>query len=149
MSTVIEDITARKVFNSRGEETIEVDIITTSGFGRASAPAGASRGKAEVVYYPQGGVDQAINKVEQLIAPQLIGLNADSQEEIDETVHEVDGSDDFRVIGGNTAFAISLANAEAAANSYGTLLFQYLGGYVAHELPYPLGNVISGGKHTH
>jgi enolase len=149
MSTVIEDITARKVFNSRGEETIEVDTITTSGFGRASAPAGASRGKAEVVSYPQGGVDQAINKVEELIAPQLIGLNADSQEEIDETVHEVDGSDDFRVIGGNTAFAISLANAEAAANSYGTLLFQYLGGYVAHELPYPLGNVISGGKHTH
>jgi enolase len=149
MSTVIEDIAARKVFNSRGEETIEVDIITTSGFGRASAPAGASRGKAEVVSYPQGGVDQAINKVEELIAPQLIGLNADSQEEIDETVHEVDGSDDFRVIGGNTAFAISLANAEAAANSYGTLLFQYLGGYVAHELPYPLGNVISGGKHTH
>jgi len=148
MSTVIEDITARKIFNNRGEETIEVDILTTSGFGRASAPAGASRGKAEVAPYPQGGVDQAIKKVEDLIAPELIGLNADSQDEIDETLHEVDGSDDFRVIGGNTTFAISLANAEAAANSYGTLLFQYLGGYVAHEMPYPLGNVISGGRHT-
>jgi enolase len=148
MSTVIEDVTARKIFNNRGEETIEVDILTTSGFGRASAPAGASRGKAEVMPYPQGGVDEAIKKVEDLIAPELIGLNADSQEDVDDTLHEVDGSEDFRVIGGNTAFAISLANAEAAANSYGTLLFQYLGGYVAHEMPYPLGNVISGGRHT-
>jgi enolase len=148
MSTVIEDIIARKVFNARGEETIEVDVITTSGFGRASAPAGESRGKAEVIYYPQGGVDQAINKVEELIAPEIVGLNADFQEEIDRTLHEIDGSKDFRVIGGNTAFAISMANAEAAANSYGSLLFQYLGGHVVHEQPYPLGNTISGGKHT-
>ncbi len=148
MSAVIEDIIARKVFNSRGEETIEVDIITTSGFGRASAPAGESRGKAEAVYYPQGGVEQAIKKVEELIAPELVGLNASFQEEIDKTLHEIDGSKDFRTIGGNTAFAISLANAEAAANSYGSLLFQYLGGHIAHELPYPLGNTISGGKHT-
>ena len=147
MSAVIEDIIARKVFNSRGEETIEVDVVTTSSFGRTSAPAGKSRGKAEAVYYPQGGVDQAIKKVEELIAPELIGLNADIQDEIDKTLHEIDGTKDFRIIGGNTAFAISLANAEAAANSNGLLLFQYLGGYVAHELPYPLGNVISGGKH--
>jgi enolase len=149
MSTVIEDIIARKVFNSRGEETIEVDVITTSGFGRASAPAGESRGKAEVIYYPQGGVDQALKKVEEVIAPEIVGLNADFQEEIDRTMHEIDGSKDFRVIGGNTAFAISLANAEAAANSYGIFLFQYLGGQVANELPCPLGNTISGGKHTH
>jgi len=148
MSTVIEDIIARKVFNIRGEETIEIDVVTNSGFGRASAPAGESRGKAEVTYYPQGGVDQAIKKVEELIAPEIVGLNADFQEEIDRTLHEIDGSKDFRVIGGNTAFAISLANAEAAANSYSILLFQYLGGHVAHELPYPLGNIISGGKHT-
>ncbi|MEM2202263.1 MAG: enolase C-terminal domain-like protein [Candidatus Bathyarchaeia archaeon] len=148
MSTVIEDVIARKVFNSRGEETIEVDVITTSSFGRASAPAGESRGKAEVVYYPQGGVDEAIKKVEDLISQELIGLNADFQEEIDKTLHEIDNTKDFRIIGGNTAFAVSLANAEAAANSYGLPLFQYLGGYTAHELPYPLGNVISGGKHT-
>ncbi len=147
MSTVIEDVIARKVFNNRGEETIEVDIVTTSCFGRASAPAGESRGKAEVVYYPEGGVDEAINKVEELLAPELIGLNVDFQEEIDKILHEIDGTRDFRVLGGNTAFAISLACTEAAANSYGLLLFHYLGGYVAHELPYPLGNVISGGKH--
>jgi len=148
MSTVIEDLIARKVFNSRGEETIEADVITTSGFGRVSAPAGKSRGKAEVVYYPQGGIDQALKRVEELVAPEIVGLNADYQEEIDRTLHEVDGSKDFKVIGGNTAFAVSLANAEAAANSYGCLLFQHLGGHVAHELPYPLGNAISGGQHT-
>jgi enolase len=149
MTTVIEDIIARKVFNSRGEETIEVDVITTSGFGRAAAPAGKSRGKAEVAYYPQGGVDQAVKKVEELIATELVGLNADFQEEMDRTLHEIDGSKDFKMIGGNTAFAISLASAEAAANSYGLLLFQYLGGHFAHELPYSLGNTISGGQHTH
>ncbi len=147
MSTVIEDIIARKVFHSRGEETIEVDVITTSGFGRASAPAGESRGKAEVICYPQGGVDQALKKVEELITPELVGLNADFQYEIDRMLHEIDGSKDFRIIGGNTVFAISMANAEAAANSYGLLLFQYLGGHTAHKLPYPLGNMISGGKH--
>jgi enolase len=149
MTTVIEDIIARKVFNSRGEETIEVDVITTSGFGRAAAPAGKSRGKTEVAYYPQGGVDQAVKKVEELIATELVGLNADFQEEMDRTLHEIDGSKDFKMIGGNTAFAISLASAEAAANSYGLLLFQYLGGHFAHELPYPLGNTISGGQHTY
>jgi len=149
MSTVIEDIIARKVFNSRGEETIEIDVITTSGFGRAAAPAGKSRGKTEVAYYPQGGVDQAVKKVEEHIATELVGLNADFQEEMDRTLHEIDGSKDFRVIGGNTAFAISLASAEAAANSYGLLLFQYLGGHFAYELPYPLGNVISGGQHAY
>jgi enolase len=148
MSTIIEDVIARKVFNSRGEETIEVDIITTSGFGRVAAPAGKSRGKAEVVYYPPGGVEQAVKKVEELITPEMVGLGADCQEEIDKTLHDIDGSKDFRVIGGNTAFAVSLASAEAAANSSGLLLFQYLGGHVAHELPYPLGNTISGGQHT-
>jgi enolase len=148
MSTIIEDIIARKVFNNRGEETVEVDIITTSGFGRVAAPAGKSRGKAEAVYYPQGGVEQAVRNVEELITPEIVGLGADSQEEIDKTLHEIDGSRDFRAIGGNTAFAISLASAEAAANSSGLLLFQYLGGQVAHELPYPLGNTISGGQHT-
>jgi len=147
MSTVIEDVIARKVFNNRGEETIEVDVVTTSSFGRASAPAGKSRGKSEVVYYPQGEVDQAIRKVEEVIAPELVGLNVDFQEEIDKTLHEIDGSKDFRVLGGNTAFAVSLASVEAAANSYGLLLFHYLGGSIVRDLPYPLGNMISGGKH--
>jgi len=148
VSSVIEDLIARKIFNNRGEETIEVDVITANGFGRASAPSGKSRGKAEVVYYPQGGVDSAIKKVEEQIAPELAGLNADFQEEIDSTLHEIDGTTDFKGIGGNTAFAISLANAEAAANSHSQLLFQFLGGSTANTMPYPLGNCISGGQHT-
>jgi len=148
VSSIIEDLIARKIFNSRGEETIEVDVITTSGFGRASAPAGKSRGKAEVIYYPQGGVDQALKKIDDLIAPELAGLNADFQEEIDNTLHEIDGTTNFKGIGGNTAFAISLANAEAAANSHSLLLFHFLGGSTATTLPYPLGNTISGGQHA-
>jgi enolase len=148
VSSIIEDLIGRKIFNNRGEETIEVDIITTSGFGRASAPAGKSRGKAEVVSYPQGGVDQALKATDDLIAPELAGLNSDFQEEIDNTLHEIDGTTNLKVIGGSTAFAVSLANAEAAANSHGLLLFQFLGGNTASTLPYPLGNTISGGQHT-
>lgn len=148
MSSVIEDVTARKIFNSRGEETLEIDIVTTAGFGRASAPAGASKGKAEVVPYPEGGVDEAIKKAEELIVPELIGMDANEQEEIDILLHEIDGTKDFRNVGGNTAFAVSLATAEAAATSYDMPLFQHLGGYLANELPYPLGNVLGGGKHA-
>jgi enolase len=148
MSSVIEDVEARKLFNSRGEETLEIDIITTAGFGRASAPAGASKGKAEVVSYPEGEVDQAIKKVEELIVPELIGMDAEEQNEIDALLHEIDGTENFRNIGGNTGFAISLATAEAAATSYGVPLFQHLAGYLASELPHPLGNVLGGGKHT-
>jgi len=148
VSSIVEDLIARKIFNNRGEETIEVDVITASGFGRAAAPAGKSRGKAEVVYYPQGGVEEAIKKVDDLIAPELAGLNADFQEEIDSTLHEIDGTTDFKNIGGNTAFSISLANAEAAANSHSLLLFQFLGGNAATTMPFPLGNCISGGAHA-
>jgi enolase len=148
VSSIIEDLIARKIFNNRGEETIEVDVITTAGFGRAAAPAGKSRGKAEVIYYPQGGVDAALKKVDEQIAPEMAGLNADFQEEIDSTLHEIDGTTNFKNVGGNTAFAISLANAEAAANSHSLLLFQFLGGTAANTLPYPLGNCISGGQHA-
>jgi len=148
LSSIIEDVIARKIFNNRGEETIEVDVITANGFGRASAPAGKSRGKNEVIYYPQGGVDAALKKVDEQVAPELAGLNADFQEEIDTTLREIDGTTNFKGIGGNTAYVISLANAEAAANSHSLLLFQFLGGNAATALPYPLGNCISGGQHT-
>jgi enolase len=148
VSSIIEDLIARKIFNNRGDETIEVDVITAGGFGRAGAPAGKSKGKAEVQYYPTGGVEAAVKKVDDLIAPELAGLNADFQEEIDNTLHEIDGTTDFKNIGGNTAFAISLANAEAAANSHGLLLFQFLGGNAANTLPFPLGNCITGGAHA-
>ena len=139
---------ARKLFNSRGKETIEIDIITTDGFGRAAAPAGASKGKAEVVSYPKGGVDAAIKTLEELVVPELIGMDAEEQKEIDALLHEIDETEDFSKVGGNTAFAISVANAEAAATSYDLPLFQYLSGYLGNELPYPLGNVLGGGKHA-
>lgn len=148
MSSVIEDVEARKLFNSRGEETLEIDIITFDGFGRASAPSGASKGKAEVASYPQGGVDKAIETVEELIVPELIGMDSEEQKEIDALLQEIDGTENFGKIGGNTAFAISLASAEAAATSYGIPLFQHLAGYLATEIPYPLGNVLGGGKHA-
>jgi enolase len=148
MSTVIEDILARKIFDSRGEETIEVDVVTASGFGRSSAPAGISRGKAEAVPYSKGGVDQAIRKVSEIITPELIGMEADQQEDVDSLLHEIDGTTDFSSVGGNTAYAVSLATAEAAANSYGMPLFQHLAGHSVNELPFPLGNVLGGGKHV-
>ena len=148
MSSIIEEIMARKLYNSRGQETIEVDIITTDGFGSATAPAGVSKGKAEVVSYPEGGVDAAIQKLEELVVPELIGMDSEEQNEIDALLHEIDGTDNFSNIGGNTVFAVSVANAEAAATSYELPLFQHLSGYLTNELPYPLGNVVGGGKHA-
>jgi len=147
-STVIKKVVARKVFNIRGEETIEVDVTTNNGFGRASAPAGASRGRDEVTPYPQGGVDAAVKKIEKQIAPKLVGANSEKQVKIDTLLHRIDGSENFQNIGGNTAYAVSLATAEAAANSFGVLLYHHLAGYLASELPHPLGNVVGGGKHA-
>ncbi len=123
-------------------------MITADGFGRASSPAGASRGKAEAVPFPEGGVEEAVKKVKEIIASELIGLSAEEQEEIDNLLHELDGTENFQKIGGNTSYAVSLAVADAAADSYGLPLFQYLGGSLATELPHPLGNVLGGGKHA-
>jgi len=147
-AAVIKKVVARKVFNIRGEETIEVDVTTNNGFGRASAPAGASRGRGEVTPYPEGGVDAAVQKIKKQIAPKLVGANSEKQTEIDALLHEVDGSEDFKNIGGNTAYAVSLATAEAAANSFDVPLYHHLAGYLASELPHPLGNVVGGGKHA-
>jgi enolase len=148
MSAIIEDVTARKIMNSRGDPTIEVDVTTVDGFGSASAPGGASTGKAEAVPFPEGGVEEAITKVEELVAPEIIGLYADEQEEVDRLLRELDGTENFRNLGGNTAYAVSLAVADAAADSYDLPLFQYLGGSLASAIPYPLGNVVGGGKHA-
>jgi len=148
VSTIIKSLAARKIFNIRGEETIEIDVATQNGCGRASAPAGASRGKGEAVSYPKGGVDEAIKKAKQVIAPKLIGADSQKQEQIDALLHKIDGTSNFRNIGGNTAYAASLATAEAAAVSQGVPLFQHLAGKLANELPHPLGNVLGGGKHA-
>jgi enolase len=146
--TIIEDIKARKVLDSRGNWTIEVDVITKYGFGRCSAPSGASKGGYEVASYPQEDIDKALVEVEETISPELIGMDSEEQEVIDGILMELDGTQDFSNIGGNTAMAISLANCKAAASSYGISLYQYLGGCFSTLLPYPLGNVIGGGAHA-
>ncbi len=148
MSTIIKALSARKIFNTRGEETIEIDVTTQNACGRASAPAGASRGKAEAVPYPNGEVDEAIEKMKQVIAPKLIGVNSTKQEQTDTLLRKIDGTPNFSNIGGNTAYAISLAVAEAAAASQRVPLFQHVAGKRANELPHPLGNVLGGGKHA-
>ena len=147
-STIIEDIRARRVFDSRGSEAIEVEVFTAGGYGRAIAPMGASRGRGEAVPYPPGGVSEAVAAVERLVAPELVGLDAADQRLVDKVLHEVDGTRDFSRIGGNTAYAVSMATAAAAASSLGISLFRHLGGGLVQELPYPLGNVIGGGKHV-
>jgi len=148
VSTLIKTVAARKVFNIRGEETIEIDVITKNGCGRASAPAGASRGKEEAVPYPEGGVDAAIKKVEKVIAPKLVGIDTRKQGEIDLLLHKIDGTENFRNIGGNTSYAISLAIAKATACSLDVPLFKQLAGRLVNGLPHPLGNVLGGGKHA-
>jgi enolase len=146
--TIIKDVKARKVFDSRGNPTIEVEVITQNACGRVSAPSGASKGKWEVVAYPVGGIDKAIKEVNESISAKIKGLSALEQENIDEILHKIDGTENFSRIGGNTAYAISMAIALAAANSIGLPLFQHLGGTFSSQIPLPLGNVIGGGMHA-
>jgi enolase len=144
----IHAVKARRVFNSRGAPTIEVEVFTEGCCGRALAPSGASTGIHEVVAYPHGGVEQAIHLVEDVVTPKLVGLPLDDLTAIDALLHELDGTADFRILGGNTALAISLATAKAAAAEQGITLYQTMGHPSAHRLPHPLGNVLGGGKHA-
>ena len=148
MDSVIEDVRVRKILDSRGNPTVEVDIITWNGFGRAAAPSGASTGSREVVSFPEGGVDQVISEVEDLISSELIGIAAEDIEDIDEVLMEIDGTDNMSAIGGNTTVAVSMAAAKAAAMSYGLPLYNFLGGNFVQEMPYPLGNMMNGGAHA-
>jgi len=147
-STQIERIKVRKIFDSRGSPTIEVDVFTLGGYGQATAPNGASRGIYEVAPYPKEGINMAIKFVEDTVAPKLIGLNSEDQEAIDHLLHQIDGTENFSRIGGNIAMAISLSVAKAAASSKGLFLFQHLSRRAVIQLPLPLGNVIGGGKHA-
>ena len=148
MDSVIEDVRVRKILDSRGNPTVEVDIITWNGFGRAAAPSGASTGSREVVSFPEGGVDQVISEVEDIISSELIGMAAEDIEDIDEVLREIDGTDNLSAIGGNTSVAVSMAAAKAAAMSFGLPLYSFLGGNFIHEMPYPLGNMMNGGAHA-
>lgn len=148
MDSVIEDVRVRKILDSRGNPTVEVDIITWNGFGRAAAPSGASTGSREVVSFPEGGVSQVITEVEDLISSELIGMAAEDIEDIDEVLKEIDGTDNLSAIGGNTTVAVSMAAAKAAAMSYNLPLYNFLGGNFIKEIPYPLGNMMNGGAHA-
>ncbi len=147
-ASIIKDLKGWKVFDSRGNPTIEVGVTTAGGFGRATAPSGLSRGRWEVEQYPPGGIDQALKTVESILASKLIGLSADDQETVDKLLHEIDGTSNFGKIGGNTAYAVSVATALAAASSRRTPLFEHLSNSPRVELPLPLGNVIGGGRHA-
>ena len=148
MDSIIEDVQVRKILDSRGNPTIEVDVITWNGSGRAAAPSGASTGSREVVSFPEGGVDIVVREMEDLIASELIGMDARDITTIDEVLKEIDGTDNLAAIGGNTTVAISMAAAKAAAASYNMPLYKYIGGNLINELPYPLGNMMNGGAHA-
>ncbi len=148
MDSVIEDVQVRKILDSRGNPTIEVDVVTWNGFGRAAAPSGASTGSREVVSFPEGGVDVVVREMEDFIASELIGMDADDLATIDEVLREIDGTDNLEAIGGNTTVAISMAVAKAAAKSYNIPLYKYIGGNLVNELPFPLGNMMNGGAHA-
>lgn len=143
--TIIQAVQLRKILDSRGNPTVEVDMVTESGFGRAAAPSGASTGKYEAKVRP---VDEAIDDAEQNLIPALIGLDAADQAEFDQQLHSIDGTPDLSQIGANIAVALSLANAKAAAMAGGMDLYRYLGGAFIKETPFPLGNVIGGGAHA-
>ena len=143
--TIIEAIELRMILDSRGNPTVEAEISTAGGFGRAAAPSGASTGAAEAkVLPPWEAIDHAI----QDLIPALIGMDASDQESFDDQLRDVDGTLNFSGIGANVAVALSLANAKAAASALGLPLFRYLGGAFVREMPLPLGNVIGGGAHA-
>lgn len=148
MSMRIERIKARKVYNSRGEPTVEVDAWVSGCLGRAAAPAGKSKGGKEVMYYPEGGVDESIRLINGELAEKLVGVDASDHANVDEVLKKFDGTEDFRRLGGNAAFAVSLATAIAAANAQGKNLYEHLKIVDSFRLPYPLGNVIGGGAHA-
>ncbi|MDD1674639.1 MAG: enolase, partial [Methanomicrobiales archaeon] len=143
--TVIKEITLREILDSRGNPTVEAEIRTTLGTGRAASPSGASTGRYEAkTLNPAKAIDEASRTV----IPALVGRNSADQAGFDRALRELDGTADFAVIGGNVAVALSLANAKAAADTYGLPLFRYLGGALANDTPLPLGNVIGGGAHA-
>lgn len=153
---IIIDVFAREILDSRGNPTIEAEVITDEGaFGRAAVPSGASTGAHEAVELRDGGdrymgkgVEKAVENVNETIADAIIGMNVFAQAEIDNTLLDLDGTDNKGNLGANAMLAVSLAVAQAAANSLGLELYQYLGGLYGTTLPVPMSNVINGGKHA-
>jgi len=141
-------VTARKVFDSRGNPTIEVEVVTSRGRGEASAPSGASTGIHEAISYPKGGVDEGVRLVKSIIEPRLVGVDASETSTVDGLLRELDGTKDLSRLGGNVCLAVSLAAAKAAAASRRMPFYAQLSGKMEAALPHPLGNVLGGGKHA-
>jgi enolase len=154
--SLIVDIHARQIFDSRGNPTIEVDVITESGIlGRAAVPSGASTGEHEAVELRDGGkaymgkgVLKAVKNVNELIAPKLLGAAVFDQNLIDQTMIQMDGSANKSNLGANAILGVSLAVAKAAAKELGLPLYRYVGGVSANTLPVPMMNIINGGSHS-
>ena len=146
--TLIESVRLRQVLDSRGNATVEADVVTQSGgFGRAAAPSGASTGEYEAIELEPG---EAIAAAREHAVPRLEGkVYVGDQRDVDRTLRAADGTDDFSEIGANSAVAISMAAAKAAADVLGAPLYQHLGGaFRGDDFPVPLGNVIGGGEHA-
>ena len=155
MSTII-NIHARQIFDSRGNPTVEVDVVTENGvLGRAAVPSGASTGEHEAVELRDGGsaymgkgVSKAVENVNTLIAEELLGVSVFEQNTIDQMMIDLDGTPNKSKLGANAILGVSLAAAKAAANELGMPLYRYVGGVSANTLPVPMMNIINGGSHS-
>ena len=153
---IILDVHARQILDSRGNPTIEVDVITDSGArGRAAVPSGASTGEYEAVELRDGGKEylgkgvlKAVENVNDIIAEEIIGMNVFDQNLIDKVLIELDGTPNKSRLGANAILGVSLAVAKAAAESLGLPLYRYVGGVSANTLPVPMMNIINGGSHS-
>jgi enolase len=154
---LIKDVIAREVLDSRGNPTVEVDVVLAEGVvGRAAVPSGASTGSREALELRDGdskryvgkGVLKAIDNIERLIAPAIIGFEAVNQVFLDETMKALDGTENKSKLGANATLAVSMAAARAAADLLGMPLYRYLGGANTKLLPVPLMNVLNGGAHA-
>ncbi len=157
MFTTIVDVLAREILDSRGNPTVEVDVLLEDGsFGRAAVPSGASTGAHEAVElrdtkakrYMGKGTAKAVKNVNEVIAPEVIGMDALAQEELDMLMIQLDGTPNKGKLGANAILGVSLAAAKAAASASGLSLYRYLGGCNANILPVPMMNILNGGKHA-
>ncbi|MBW5393850.1 phosphopyruvate hydratase [Brachyspira hampsonii] len=155
--SLIDDIVAREILDSRGNPTVEVDVYLDSGvMGRAAVPSGASTGEHEAVELRDGdksrymgkGVQKAVENVNEIICNDLIGMDALDQVEIDRTMIELDGTENKGKLGANAILGVSLAVAKAAAEELGMPLYRYIGGTNAKTLPVPMANILNGGAHS-
>jgi len=154
--SIILSVHARQIFDSRGNPTVEVDLITENGIlGRAAVPSGASTGEHEAVELRDGGSDymgkavgKAIDNVNQIIAQEIVGTSVFEQEQIDAAMIKLDGTPNKSKLGANAILGVSLAVAKAAANELGLPLYRYIGGVSAKTLPVPMMNIINGGSHS-